>query len=171
MNAPDLRHPILVHEYEYNPFLAFDPSFQALRDYEAKHGIVNISEWSYPEIYAFTSQLKLEADYGVLSLLNGKLPQASASALLQSLDDVSKTTGLSPAELLLSWAYDCLGGLVVSSSSREDRLAGMAKLFLRTDVQCLPDSVYAQIGQAATKDGFEGKAFYKHPHMEGPAVA
>ena len=44
MDAKDLRHPIQVNEYEFNPFLMIDPTFQALRAFESKHGIVNMSE-------------------------------------------------------------------------------------------------------------------------------
>lgn len=42
MKAGDLKYPVQVNEYEYNPFLQHDPSFQALRMFERKNGVVGI---------------------------------------------------------------------------------------------------------------------------------
>ncbi len=44
MDASDLRHKIQANEYEFNPFLLSDPDFQALRAFEIKHEIINMSE-------------------------------------------------------------------------------------------------------------------------------
>lgn len=44
MDAGDLKHPVQVNEYEFNPFLQHDPNFQALRAFEREHGIVPMSE-------------------------------------------------------------------------------------------------------------------------------
>jgi len=112
-----------------------------------------------------------DSDYGVLTVLNGKLPTATTSALLETLKAQSKTTGLSSAELLLSWANDRLDGVVVSSTSRSDRAVETVALFLSDHPTRLADGVYDQIEQAAARDGFEGKVFYKHRHMEAVVAA
>lgn len=112
-----------------------------------------------------------QVDYGVLSVLNGKLNKTTASALSQVLDDQARRTKLSQAELLLIWAYDRLHGLVVSSSSQPDRVSRMATLFLGEGDECLPAEVYEEIEKAAAADGYEGKLFYKHAHMEAAAAA
>jgi hypothetical protein len=90
--------------------------------------------------------------------------------LLKELELLSNETTLTHAELLLSWAYDCLQGIVVSSSSREDRLAGIAKLFLGEDKVALERSVYDRIEKVAKDDGYEDKTFYKHGHMDAAAA-
>lgn len=43
MDSADLKQKPQVNEYEFNPFLLHDPSFQKLRKYEADHGIVSMS--------------------------------------------------------------------------------------------------------------------------------
>jgi hypothetical protein len=112
----------------------------------------------------------MSSDYGFLSILSGKLPRDRAPALLKELELLSDETSLTQAELLLSWAYDCLQGIVVSSSSREDRLVGLAKLFLGDGKVALQRTTYDRIEQAAKKDGYEGKTFYKHGHMDAAAA-
>ena len=104
-------------------------------------------------------------DYGVLSILNGRLSSASSTSLMEVLDRQSKRLSLSQAELLLSWAYDRLGGLLVSSTSREDRLSKLSQLFLKNNAAPVSWEVYEEIEQAAADDGFEDKIFYKHGHM------
>lgn len=47
MDAVDLKHKPQINEYEFNPFLLHDPRFEALRKYEAEHGIVNMSTIAY----------------------------------------------------------------------------------------------------------------------------
>jgi hypothetical protein len=110
------------------------------------------------------------SDYGFLSILSGKLPRDRAPALLKELELLSNETNLTQAELLLSWAYDCLHGIVISSSSREERLEGLAKLFLGDDKVALERSIYDRIEKAAKEDGYEGKTFYKHGHMDATAT-
>ena len=108
-------------------------------------------------------------DYGFLSILSGKLPHDGAPALLKELRLLSTETHLTETELLLAWAYDRLHGIVISSSSQEHRLAGLAKLFLENDQVSLEQSVYDRIEKAASEDGYEGKTFYKHGHMDAAA--
>ncbi|KAF2650000.1 Aldo/keto reductase [Lophiostoma macrostomum CBS 122681] len=151
MDAPDLKYKPQVNEYELNPFLLFDPALRDRHFYEMKQGIVHMN-------------------YGFLSVLSGKLPRDRAPALLKELELLSDETSLTEAELLLSWAYDCLHGIVISSSSREDRLVGLAKLFIGDDKVPLQRSIYDRIEKAAKEDGYEGKSFYKHGHMDAAAT-
>lgn len=106
------------------------------------------------------------ADYGVLSALNGKISPGSSSNLSQVLERQSKSTNLTAAELLLSWAFDRLDGIVVSSTSREDRARQLANLFVSGAAAAPPDTVYAELEKAAVQDGYADKRFYKHGHME-----
>lgn len=69
----------------------------------------------------------------------------------------------------MSWAFDCLGGIVVSSTSQQDRAQRMADLFLSEQKTELDRSVYDRIEKAASEDGYEGKVFYKHGHMDAAA--
>lgn len=39
-------HEPQVNEWEFNPFLLFDPKFRELHFFELKHGIVNMSKVS-----------------------------------------------------------------------------------------------------------------------------
>ena len=48
MEASDLKYPPQLNEYEFNPFLLFDPKFQELRAFEQKHGIVAMSTCLLP---------------------------------------------------------------------------------------------------------------------------
>lgn len=112
----------------------------------------------------------ISSDYGFLSILSGKLPRDHAPALLKELELLSDETGLTQAELLLSWAYDCLHGIVVSSTSQNDRLVGLARLFLGDDKVALERTTYDRIEKAAKQDGYEGKTFYKHGHMDAAAT-
>ena len=98
--------------------------------------------------------------------MSGKLERDSAPALLRELKLLSHKTTLTEAELLLSWAYDCLHGILISSTSREDRLRGIAKLLLGNDKVAMERSIYDRIEKAAKEDGCDGKTFYKHSHMD-----
>lgn len=40
----DLRYKPQVNEWEFNPFLLFDPKFRELHFFELKHDIVNMSK-------------------------------------------------------------------------------------------------------------------------------
>ncbi|CAN9282795.1 unnamed protein product [Alternaria alternata] len=150
MAAPDIKYKPQINEYEMNPFLLSDPKLRDLSSYEMKHGIVHMN-------------------YGFLSILSGKLPHDGAPALLKESRLLSNETNLTETELLLAWAYDRLHGIVISSSSQEHRLAGLAKLFLENDQVSLEQSVYDRIEKAASEDGYEGKTFYKHGHMDAAA--
>ncbi|OAL42837.1 Aldo/keto reductase [Pyrenochaeta sp. DS3sAY3a] len=151
MDAPDLKYKPQINEYELNPFLLFDPSLRERHFYEMKHGVVHMN-------------------YGFLTILSGKLSPERAPALLKELELLSKETNLTQAQLLLSWAYDSLHGIVISSSSQEDRLTGIAKLFLGDDKVALERSVCDRIERAAKDDGYEDKTFYKHGHMDTAAT-
>lgn len=76
------------------------------------------------------------------------------------------TRELASASLLLSWAHDRLGGIVVSSTSQKDRAAQVASLFLSDDAEALPGEIYDEMEEAAARDGYAGKVFYKHGHMD-----
>ncbi|CAK1360704.1 NADPH-dependent conjugated polyketone reductase C1 [Cercospora beticola] len=145
MNASDLKHPPQLNEYEFNPFLLFDDKFRALHAYESKHGIVHMN-------------------YGFLTAISGRLPSADTSALLRQLESASKQTGLSTGDLLLSWAYYRLNGIVVTSSSKAERVQGTVKL--SSQEPPVAGEVFDAIEEAAKQDGPEGKVFYDHPHME-----
>lgn len=81
------------------------------------------------------------------------------------LDEQAQRTGVSTGDLLLSWAYYCLGGIVVTTSTRAERLEGTLRLLEASDAPVGRD-VFDAIERAALEDGFEGKVFYGHPHVE-----
>ncbi|KAH9835508.1 Aldo/keto reductase family [Teratosphaeria destructans] len=147
MDAEDLEFPPQLHEYEFNPFLLADPEFQALRAYEREHGIVPMN-------------------YGILTAVSGRLPpDNSGAALLAELEHQSQRLQLSPAELLLLWAWHRLDGIVVTTTSRQDRAIRTVQL-LSAEGPSIPEDVFDGIEAAARRDGPEGKIFYRHPHME-----
>lgn len=104
-------------------------------------------------------------DYGVLTAISGRLPDASSTALSQTLERLSQQTKLSTADLLLSWAYYRLGGIVVTSSSKAERLESTFQL-LSARQGSVGNEVFDEIESAAERDGYGGKVFYGHPHME-----
>lgn len=104
-------------------------------------------------------------DYGFLTAISGRLPAASDSALVKCLEEQSRQSGLSQGELLLSWAYYRLGGIVVTSSSKAERAAKVFELLSSSEAP-VANRVFESIERAAEKDGPEGKIFYGHPHME-----
>lgn len=106
-----------------------------------------------------------DTDYGVLSVISGRLPTGKSTALVQKLDEQSKEKELSTADLLLSWAYYRLNGIVVTSSSKADRLNTTYKL-LSSQEAPVDGETFEEIEKAAEQDGVEGKIFYGHPHME-----
>lgn len=79
---------------------------------------------------------------------------------------LAKETGLTEHELLLRWAFDSHGAqnIVVTSTSKEERAARLVQQ-LSGKAEPLADDVFGRIEAAAKKDGYEGKMFYKHPHM------
>jgi hypothetical protein len=81
------------------------------------------------------------------------------------LEEQAQHTGISTGDLLLIWAYYCLGGIVVTSSRRAERLEKTFRLLASPKAPVGRD-VFDAIEQAAASDGFEGKVFYRHPHME-----
>ncbi|KAK1519518.1 uncharacterized protein CCOS01_11169 [Colletotrichum costaricense] len=128
-SASDLKHPPQLNEYEFNPFLLSDPKVRQLREFEVKHNIVPMT-------------------------VSGRLPTEDSTALLQKLEEQSKQTRLSTAELLLSWAYYRLGGIVVTSTSKADRAK---KTFALLSAKQAPvnGQIYEEIEKAATLDGPE----------------
>ncbi|KAF4840320.1 NADPH-dependent conjugated polyketone reductase C1 [Colletotrichum siamense] len=145
-NATDLKYPPQLNEYEFNPFLLSDDNFRKLREFEVKHNVVPMN-------------------YGVLTAISGRLPTANSTALLHKLEEQSKETDLSTADLLLSWAYYRLGGIVVTSTSKADRAEKTFEL-LSAEEAPMSSHIYEEIEKAAALDGPEGKIFYGHPHME-----
>lgn len=81
------------------------------------------------------------------------------------LDEQAQRTGVSAGDLLLSWAYYCLGGIVVTTSTRAERLEGTFRLLASTEAPVRRD-IYDAIERAALEDGVDGKVFYGHPHVE-----
>ncbi|KAK1511445.1 hypothetical protein CABS01_07403 [Colletotrichum abscissum] len=128
-SASDLKHPPQLNEYEFNPFLLSDPKVRQLREFEVKHNIVPMT-------------------------VSGRLPTEDSTALLQKLEEQSKQTRLSTADLLLSWAYYRLGGIVVTSTSKADRAK---KTFALLSAKQAPvnGQIYEEIEKAATLDGPE----------------
>ncbi|KAI8300733.1 hypothetical protein K4K59_001390 [Colletotrichum sp. SAR11_240] len=145
-NAIDLKHPPQLNEYEFNPFLLSDPQFRQLREFEVKHNVVAMN-------------------YGILTAINGRLASQDNTALSKKLEEQSKQTNLSTADLLLSWAYYRLGGILVTSTSKADRARKTFELLSAKDAP-VNDQIYEEIEKAAALDGPEGKVFYGHPHME-----
>ena len=163
-DAKDLKHPPQVHEYEFNPFLLHDPKFQELHKYEVERGVVHMS-MPTDHTTALLSRLTRPTDYGVLTAISGRLPLASGTALVKVLEEQAQRTGFSTGDLLLSWAYYCLGGILVTSSTRAERLGRTFQL-LASPEALVGRGVFDAIEQAAALDGSEGKVFYGHPHME-----
>lgn len=85
--------------------------------------------------------------------------------LTSTLDQLSQETGLSPHEILLLWAWDNLEGILVTSTSKPERAKSLTKLLV-DEKTGLERSVYHRLEAAAEADGFQGKQFYLHPHME-----
>jgi diketogulonate reductase-like aldo/keto reductase len=172
MEAPDLKHKPQINEFEFNTFLLFEPAFQARHSYEVEHGVVNMS--TLPLLHlrsiAIRSRLTSCTDYGLLTILSGKLSRDLAPVFTRELESLAADANLTAAELLLSWALDCLDGIVVSSTSQPDRARRMADLFLSEQSTPLDRDLYRRLENAAREDGYEGKVFYKHGHMDAAAV-
>ncbi|KAF2767996.1 Aldo/keto reductase [Teratosphaeria nubilosa] len=151
MEAEDLKYPPQLNEYEFNPFLLSDLKLQELRAYEHKHGIVPMN-------------------YGILTAISGRLPSAKSSTLFNELEHQSQQLKLSPGELLLLWAWHRLNGIVVTTTSQEDRAIRTVQL-LSAKGPSIPDGVFDKIEAAAGQDGPEGKMVYRHPHMEKARLA
>lgn len=81
------------------------------------------------------------------------------------MDELAQETGLTPHEILLQWAWDNLDGILVTSTSNAERAKSLIKL-LSPEKTRLETNVYDRLESAAKDDGFEGKQFYLHPHME-----
>lgn len=104
-------------------------------------------------------------DYGLLTAISGKLPAEQTANLQAKLQSLSAETGMGPSELLLRWAYDGPCRILVTSSSRAERTAGLIRLLAEQRKE-LPKYVAKGIEEAAEADGYEGKIFYSHAHME-----
>lgn len=104
-------------------------------------------------------------DYGVLTVVSNVLTEEKPAHLTAELRSRSAETGLSDAELLLSWAYYRLKGIVVTSTSKEERAVRLINLFSAGQPDTL-EAAFDGIEQAAKADGYAGKVFYTHPHMD-----
>lgn len=164
-DAKDLKHPPRIHEYEFNPFLLHDPKFQELRKYEVEQGVVPM-RMSILRNHDPVQLTDRTLDYGILTAISGRLPSSDNSALVKVLDEQAIRTGISTGDLLLAWAYFCLGGFVVTTSTRAERLATSFGLLAASSEAPVGRNVFNAIEQAAADDGFGGKVFYEHPHME-----
>ncbi|KAJ4385980.1 hypothetical protein N0V93_008871 [Gnomoniopsis smithogilvyi] len=145
--AGDLKYKPQINEYEVNPHLVLSPSFKERLAFEKEHGIV-------------------PKHYGVLTPVTGRLSMRSGSPKLVSvLDELSQETSLSPHEILLRWAWENLESILVTSTSKPQRAKSLTKLLASGNVK-LERSVYDRLEAAASEDGFEGKQFYLHAHMD-----
>lgn len=97
--------------------------------------------------------------------MSGKLDKKLSRNLTATLDEASKETGMSEAEVLLAWAYYRLNGIVVTTTTKAERASRIVEL-LSSHSSSLSEHALATIEEGARKDGYDGKVFYKHPHME-----
>jgi diketogulonate reductase-like aldo/keto reductase len=160
----DLKHKPQVNEWEFNPFLLFDPGFRELHFFELEHDIVNMSK-SQVIVHVKFVLMSVWPDYGLLTAASGRIPADQSRNMDARLKSLSAEVGLSPSELLLRWAYDGPCRILVTSTSKAERATSLLEL-LSEDRDKLPDHVSKEIEEAAKSDGYEGKVFYRHPHME-----
>lgn len=71
---------------------------------------------------------------------------------------------MSPHEILLKWAWDNLDSILVTSTSKPERAKSIASLLAEGKPK-LQRNIYEQLEAAAKEDGYEGKQFYLHPHL------
>lgn len=91
--------------------------------------------------------------------------RSGSPKLTSMLDILSQETSLSPHEILLKWAWDTFDGILVTSTSKPERAKSVARL-LGSGKARMDKSVFDRLETAANEDGFEGKQFYLHAHME-----
>lgn len=91
--------------------------------------------------------------------------RSSSPKLTATLESLAEELGLTPHEILLQWAWDNLGGILVTSTSKPERAKSITQL-LSDGKPRLEGSIYERLEAAAREDGYEGKQFYLHPHME-----
>ncbi|KAJ3951087.1 hypothetical protein N0V92_012513 [Colletotrichum tropicale] len=131
------------------------------------HDIFNATDLKYPpqlNEYEFNPFLLSDDNFRKLREFEVK-HNVVPMTLLHKLEEQSKETDLSTADLLLSWAYYRLGGIVVTSTSKADRAKKTFEL-LSAEKAPVNSHIYEEIEKAAALDGPEGKIFYGHPHME-----
>lgn len=80
------------------------------------------------------------------------------------MDQLSRETGKSPHEILLKWAWDNFDGILVTSTSKPERAEALTRALAEGERK-LERGVYERLEAAAKKDGYEGKQFYLHPHL------
>lgn len=165
VESPGVKHMPQVNEYEFNPYLLWMPEFLELRSYGKSQNIVSASGSINCSFSPTPVVLTRSPDYGILTIISGKLPHDESAELTRALQKGSSHTGLSAAELLLYWAYHRLDGIVVTSTSKAERATSLVKL-LSKDGSTLPVDILDGIEQAAKADGFESKVFYAHAHMD-----
>lgn len=107
-------------------------------------------------------------DYGVLTPVTDRLSKRSASpSLLSTLDQLAQENNTSPHTILLEWAWENFESILVTSTSQPERAKALTRMFLAEGTKHkLQRSVYDRLEAAAEKDGFQGKKFYLHPHLE-----
>jgi aryl-alcohol dehydrogenase-like predicted oxidoreductase len=103
-------------------------------------------------------------DYGFLTVISNVQTKEKPANLTETLRLCSEKTALSDAELLLLWAYNRLGGIVVTSTSKVERAERLISLVSTKKPDTL-EAAFDAIEQAAKADGYAGKVFYPHPHM------
>jgi diketogulonate reductase-like aldo/keto reductase len=145
MNASDLKYKPMINETELNPHVYNSPISKALREYEAKNGITSMV-------------------FGCLSSLTGRAPNDQTVHLREKLSHLSKSTGYTESQLLLRWAWQRTSGVLLTSSSRKERMEEVVQVL--SNESPLEEEVLLEIEQAALQDGHEDRKVYKHPHME-----
>lgn len=177
----DIKYTPQINEYEINPHLLFSPAFQERHAFEREKGIIPKCTY-YPKIFLFSftegpwhsvllqsfvfSFLISDTDYGILTPVTGRLEKRSGSPkMLSTLDELSKENDMSPHEILLKWAWDNLDSILVTSTSKPERAKAVTEL-LGEGRPKLQRAIYDKLEDAAKEDGYEGKQFYLHPHME-----
>lgn len=171
----DIKHKPQINEYEFNPHLLYDPAVRERHALELEHGIVGKRKChKHPSLSRKAICLKEVSplnpfcliDYGVLTPVTERLSQRSLSPKLTStLEQLAQETGLSTHEILLKWAWDTLGSILTTSTSKPERAKALTLLLSGAGPK-IDRSVYDRLEAAAKEDGYEGKTYYLHAHME-----
>lgn len=90
--------------------------------------------------------------FGCLTALSGRAPAEKTMHLRACLAEQEKKTGLTQSQLILRWAYDRTGGIVVTSTSKSDRAREAIEVI---GSQPLDASVMMAMEEAARADGSE----------------
>jgi diketogulonate reductase-like aldo/keto reductase len=143
---------------QLNPHLYNDPKMKALWEFEAKHGIASMGECAAP-LHSSSGlpsfSLICFSVFGVLTSLSGRAPQERTVHLREKLAELSKSSGLTESQVLLRWAWDRTQGVLVTSTSREERAKEALQVLSQSE--SFDEATLAAIEEAALKDGYEGQ--------------